>query len=155
MDGGGPGWKITNPSHILGPIIEIGGRGVFKARGLQLSYNDSIFHDDKLLCEAQGIAYRISDSDTVRFNQAIDERMLAYPSPNTGILHILMKSSVESVYHLQLIHLTGQVVIDQNNVPSNNTINLASFNLASGNYFISFKKNSTGKIFRSRIFYGN
>ncbi len=135
------------------PII--GGRGVFKARGLQLSYNDSIFHDDKILCEAQGIAYRISDSDTVKFNQEIQERMITYPSPNNGILHILMKSSVESDYHFQLINLTGQVVVDQNNVPSNNTINLASYNLASGSYIISCKQNSTGKFFRNRIFYEN
>jgi hypothetical protein len=135
------------------PIV--GGRGVFKARGLQLSYNDSIYHDDKLLCESQGIAYRISDSDTVRFKQAIDESMIAYPSPNFGILHILVKSNVESDYHLQVINLTGQVVIDQNKVPSNNTINLASYNLASGSYIISCKQNSTGKFFRNRIFYEN
>jgi len=132
----------------------LGGNAVFRTRSLKTTYNDSIFHDDKQLCEAQGIAYRLAGSQSTETQEEIfSEQLLTYPSPTTGLLHIQLKSDVESDYHLKVINLTGQVVVEQNHVSSNHTINLAAHNLASGNYIISLTQNSTGNIFRGRIFY--
>lgn len=134
------------------PII--GGHAVFKARGLQYTYNDSAMYDDQQLCESQGIAYRMAAQEHADTAQAkAIEHFLVYPSPSKGQLNLSVISEQESDYHLRILNLTGQVVFEQKQVTAQHTINLNNYSIASGHYFVTFYQNATGKTFKGRIFY--
>ena len=128
----------------------IGGAAVLKARSLQAVYNDSIFYDDKELCNAQGIYYRLSKTEK---DTSVEENLIVFPNPANEWININLTSCIKENYSVVLSDILGKIVLTKDNLSNNTQLDLSKANLSNGYYFITLKQNTTGLTFRSPFVY--
>jgi len=56
--------EMLQIDEIAGICPLLGGNPVFSARSLQSTYKDRIYYDDKLICNEQGVYYRLAATDS-------------------------------------------------------------------------------------------
>ncbi len=127
----------------------LGGNSVFKARSLQSTYNDSIYYDDKLLCNQQGVYYRLAAKDTIVSKK--EEKLILFPNPTSDKLTVFLQSEIKEDYSIEIFNLMGQQVFEKKKCSNTISISFDSFNLSSGTYIVALKQSITGKVFRERF----
>ncbi len=125
----------------------LGGNAVFLARSIQFSYNDSIFYDDLLLCNQQGVYNRLANKDSIY--ELKEEHFVVYPNPSTGELNIYLSSG--DIYSIQIFNLLGQLVFKESDLKLKTTVLIDKEKLANGTYILLLENKVTGKIERKKI----
>ncbi len=125
----------------------LGGNAVFLARSIQFSYNDSIFYDDLLLCNQQGVYNRMSNKDSIY--ELKEEHFVVYPNPTNGELNIYLSSGDK--YSIRIFNLLGLLIIEEFDLKLKATIHLDKENIANGSYILFLENKLTGKIERKKI----
>ena len=100
----------SNQLSILQSISEqcpvSGGRAVYGARAL-LSITDPLAtYNDKVICNQQGIPYRIKN-DTIISKETI---IKVYPNPTEGLLTLVSDKTENGAFDVEVINITGSKV---------------------------------------------
>ena len=130
----------------------LGGNAVFRARSLQSSYTNNIYYNDKLLCNQQGVYYRLAATDLTERKEK-SEKLLLFPNPSSSDLNVFLDSEIKENYSIQVFNLPGQLVYEIKNVSNKTKLELAHTTLSTGSYILVLTQLDTGKIFRDRFVY--
>ena len=128
----------------------LGGNAVFQARSLQATYNDTLDYDDKLICNQQGVFYKLAQKDSSFRNEEV---LNLFPNPTNNTLNVYLDSDIKVNYNIEIYSLLGQQLLEIKNCSNEIKFQLASSELANGNYFLLMTQNDTGKTFRKRFVY--
>lgn len=138
---------------ISGLCPLIGGTAVFKARSLLALYNPFYYYDDHELCALQGVAYKKAqiDTSTLKF----EPKLNVFPSPSNGFITVELIGNLKGTFELNLISLTGQLIVKKETVTNQTVVDLKTLNISQGIYLVEFKHIGTAQTFRTRFVYGN
>ena len=142
--------KLDSISSVC-PML--GGNAVFRARSLKINYNDSIYYDDQLLCNQQGVYHGLAAQDTNESKK--QEKLILFPNPSSDKLTIFLQSEIKEGYSIEIFNLMGQKVFEKKKCSNTISISLDSFNLSAGTYIVAVKQTTTGKVFRERFQFTN
>ena len=128
--------KLDSISSVC-PLL--GGNAVFRARSLQATYNDSIYYDDQLLCNQQGVYYRLAQEEQEEEQLIEREMFMVYPNPNAGLLQIEI-NKIDGLAQFEIVNTLGQSILQWQHSDARQSLDLNKLQISSGMYYIRVKQ---------------
>lgn len=123
---------------------------VYKARGMYSIVEPFTRFDNYSICASQGMQYRLAQEKEEE--EAIEhEKLMVYPNPNAGLLHIEM-NEIDDVAQFEIVNTLGQTILQWQHSDARQSLDLNKLQISSGMYYIRVKQ-ANASIMQQKFIY--